>query len=210
MVKIKAVSEIISVVMIVVISIGLISAAYMYGYPLIQKSQDKPALEKAISFFDIYNPSSLPKRIEFIANNGGEDSLTLDTQGIWEVHPYDENSNLNNSIIFYFFTKVTNIKSNQFISLTPGGECPPKEGIVGSDTSYVVCIKGEPIFDGINITYAVFFRGLKAPSGETYKIALTTQDGVLKRSTGKTLRIIRDSIDKLDNQIITKIKIILS
>jgi hypothetical protein len=98
----KAVSEIISVVMIVVISIGLISAAYMYGLPLIQKSQDKSTLERIISFFDYYNPSSLPQKIEFVANTGSTEVLTLDAQGVWEVHPFTDGT-LPNSVVFSFF-----------------------------------------------------------------------------------------------------------
>jgi len=215
-VKIKAVSEIISVVMIIVISIGLISAAYMYGLPLIQKSQDKSSLERTISFFDYNNPSSLPKKIEFVANTGSTEVLTLDTQGIWEVHPFNENSTLNNSIIFSFFSKVTNINTNQPISLTPGGACPPTAGTIGKDSFSVVCISGNPIYDGFNITYFIFFRDLILPINETnnvtYSIQLISQNGESKTasSTGKTIRISRQSIDKTANFIATKIKIEIS
>ena len=210
MVKIKAVSEIISVVMIIGISIGLISAAYMYGLPLIQKSQDKSSLERTISFFDYNNPSSLPKKIEFVANTGSTEVLTLDTQGIWEVHPYNENSPLNNSIIFSFFSKVTNIDTQDPISLTPGSTCSSRSGTVGKDSFSVVCIKGNPVFDGYNITYMIFLRNLTSPSGEIYSIEIVSPTGTIMRSTGKTLRISRESIDKVENFIATKIKIEIS
>jgi len=209
-IKIKAISEIISVVMIVVISIGLISAAYMYGLPLIQKSQDKSTLERTISFFDYNNPSSLPKKIEFVANTGSAEVLTLDTQGIWEVHPFNENSPLNNSIIFSFFSKVTNIDTQDPISLTPGSTCSSRSGIVGKDSFSVVCIKGSPVFDGYNITYMIFLRNLTSPSGEIYSIKIVSPTGTIMRSTGKTLRISRESIDKVENFIATKIKIEIS
>jgi len=209
-VKIKAVSEIISVVMIIVISIGLISAAYMYGLPLIQKSQDKSTLERTISFFDYNNPSSLPKKIEFVANTGTTEVLTLDTQGIWEIHPYNENSTLNNSIIFSFFSKVTNIDTQDPISLTPGSTCSSRSGIVVKDSFSVVCIKGNPVFDGYNITYMIFLRNLTSPSGEIYSIQIVSPTGTIMRSTGKTLRISRESIDKVENFIATKIKIEIS
>jgi hypothetical protein len=208
-VRIKAVSEIISVVMIVVISIGLISAAYLYGLPLIQKSQDKSTLERIISFFDYYNPSSLPSKVEFVANTGSTEALTLDAQGIWEVHPYDENSPLNNSIIFSFFSRVTNINTNEPISLTPGATCPPTQGIAGKDSFAVVCISGNPIFDGFNITYFVFFRNLTS-SENTYSIQLVSPTGTKIASTGKSIRISRLSIDKTQNFIATKVKIELS
>jgi hypothetical protein len=215
-IKIKAVSEIISVVMIIIISIGLISATYMYGLPLIQKSQDKSTLERTISFFDYNNPSSLPKKIEFVANTGSTEVLMLDTQGIWEVHPFNESSPLNNSIVFSFFSKVTNINTDQPISLTPGGSCPPIPGIIGRDSFSVVCISGNPIYDGFNITYFIFFRNLILPINETnnvtYSIQLISQNGESEKtsSTGKTIRISRQSIDKTTSFIATKIKIEIS
>jgi hypothetical protein len=208
--EMKAVSEIISVVMIVAISIGLISAAYLYGLPLIQKSQDKSMLERIISFFDYYNPSSLPQKIEFVANTGSTEVLTLDAQGIWELHPFNENSPLNNSIVFSFFSKVTNINTDQPISLTPGANCPPASGTVGKDSFSVVCLTGNPIYDGFNITYFVFLRNLTSPSEEIYSIQLISSTGTTVRSTGKTIRISRQSIDKTANFIVTKIKIELS
>ena len=201
----KAVSEIISVVMIVGISIGLISAAYMYGLPLIQKSQDKSTLERVISFFDYYNPSSLPQKIEFVANTGSTEVLTLDAQGVWEVHPFNENSPLNNSIVFSSFSKVTNINTDQLISLTSGASCPPTGGRIGKDSFSVVCLTGKPVFDGFNITYFVFLRNLTSTSGETYSIQLISSTG-----TGKTIRISRQSIDKTANFIATKVKIEIS
>jgi len=207
-VKIKAISEIISVVMIVVISISLISAAYMYGLPLIQKSRDKSTLERIISFFDYNDPSSLPKKIEFVANTGSTEVLKLEADGLWEVHPFNENSPLNNSIIFSFFSKVTNIDTQDPISLTPGASCTSRSsGIVGKDSFSIVCIKGNPIFDGYNITYMIFLRNLTSPSGEVYSIQLTTPTNTLMRSTGKTIRISRESIDKTSNFIVTKVKI---
>ncbi len=215
MISIKAISEIISVVAIVAISIGLISAAYMYGLPLIQKSQDKSKLERIISFFDYYNPSSLPQKVEFVANTGSTEVLKLDAEGIWEIHPYDENSPLKNSIVFSFFSKVTHINTNDLISLIPGESCPPRPGIVGKNSFAVVCLTGRPLFDGFNITYIIFFRNLTYSVGENYNeiysIQLTTPTGATTyRSTGKTLRISRQSIDKTSNFIATKVKIEIS
>ena len=182
----------------------------MYGLPLVQKSQDKSTLERIISFFDYNNPSSLPKKIEFVANTGSTEVLKLEADGLWEVHPFDENSPLNNSIIFSFFSKVTNINTQDPISLTPGASCTSRSGVVGKDSFSIICIKGKPLFDGYNITYMVFLRNLTSPSGEVYSIQLTTSTNTLMRSTGKTIRITRESIDKTSSFIVTKIKIEIS
>jgi len=213
-IRIKAISEIISVVMIIGISIGLISAAYMYGLPLLHKSQDKSMLERVISFFDYYNPSSLPKKIEFVAHTGATEVLTLDAQGIWKVYPFNHNSPLNNSIVFSFFSRVTNINARDLISLIPGASCPPSKGLVGKDSFSVVCLAGTPIYDGFNITYVIYLRTLELPinvtHNETYSIQLVTPTGGELTSTGKTIRISRQSVEKLTNFIATKVKIEIS
>ena len=200
--------------MIIAISIGLISAAYMYGLPLLQKSQDRSTLERIVSFFDYYNPSSLPKKIEFVANTGSTEVLTLNAQGIWKVYPYNHNSPLNNSIVFSFFSKVTNINTADPISLIPNTGCPPSKGTVGKDTFPVVCLTGSPVYDGFNITYIIYFRSLEIPidanHSETYSIQLVTPTGVELSSTGKTIRISRQSIEKSTNFIATKVKIEIS
>lgn len=210
MVRIKAVAEIISVVMIVAISIGLISAAYLYGLPLLQKSQDRSMLERTISFFDYYNHNSLPRKIEFVANTGSTEVLTLDTQGIWEVYPFNDNSPFNNSIVFSFFSRVTNINVSEPISLTSGASCPPTTGAVGKDSFSVVCLKGDSVFNGFNITYFVHFRNLTSPTGEVYSIQLVSPTGIKQTSTGKTIRISRENIEKNENFIVTKVKIEIS
>jgi hypothetical protein len=185
----------------------------MYGLPLIQKSQDKSTLERVISFFDYYNPSSLPQKIEFVANTGSTEVLTLDAQGVWEVHPFTDGT-LPNSVVFSFFSKVTNINTDQLISLTPGATCPPLKGTVGKDSFTVVCLAGKPVYDGFNITYIVFLRDLELPINTTYNVTYSIQlissTGITTRSTGKTIRISRQSIDKTENFIATKIKIEIS
>lgn len=214
MIKIKGVSEIISIVMIVAISIGLVSAAYMYGLPLLQKSQDKSALERIINFFDYHNPSSLPRKIEYVAHTGATEVLTLDAQGIWRVYPFNHNSPMNNSIVFFFFSKVTNINTPITISLIPGSTCPPQKGVVGKDIFPVVCLSGTPMGDGFNVTYIIYFRSLELPinltHNETYSILLTTPTGGELSSTGKTLRISRQGIEKTSSFIATKVRIEIS
>jgi len=208
-IKIKAISEIVSVVMIIAISIGLISAAYMYGLPLLQKSQDKSTLERVISFFNYYNPSSLPRKIESVAATGSTEVLTLDAQGVWEIHPFDDPSPLNNSIVFSFFSRVTNINTQQPISLTPGASCPPSGGIAGKDSFSVICLSGTPLYDGFNITYFLFLRNLTSIAGEIYSLQLFSPIGVIRR-TGKTIRISRISTERMLNSTIIKLKIEIS
>jgi hypothetical protein len=206
----KAISEIVSVVMIIAVSIGLISAAYLYSLPLLEKSQDRSELERIISFFNYYNPSSLPQKIEFVANTGSTETLKLDARGIWEIHPFNEVSPLNNSIVFSFISKVTNINTRNLISLTEGETCPPRSGVVGKESYSTVCIKGSPAIDGFNITYFIFFRNITSPSGEIYSINIISSTGTTVKSTGNTIRISKLGMEKNQNIIITKVKIEIS
>lgn len=162
----KAVSEVISAVLVVMMGIALAGTAYMWGMPIIVKQQDTSNMERAYSYFDRGNTNSLVKKIEFIAKNGGEDVFTSDVPGGWLLHEWDESSPNNNSLEFSSFGRVSNIAIENaasgisWISLTAGGSCPPESGYVGIDPSYVVCAKASPISDGYDIKYRVWFRTL--------------------------------------------------
>ncbi|MCX8190865.1 MAG: hypothetical protein N3D78_01595 [Candidatus Aenigmarchaeota archaeon] len=189
----KGVSEVISIALIVIISIGLIATALMYGYPLIQKTQDRAQLEKVASVFSPELTNSLVKKLEYISNFGGSDSINIGVDGVWEVRSYTENSPYNNSISFSFFSKVTNIRSNQYISLTPGEKCPPEVGLAGAKSPFVVCISGSQVADGFNITYTLFARNLDSEHQAFYTRILTSAP--IERSTLKNIRISRENVD---------------
>lgn len=194
----KAVSEIVSTTLIVAISLILVSIALLYIYPMIRKNQDRSTLEKVILLFTPQLPNSIVKKLEYISNFGGAESISLDVNGIWEVRSYLDASPFSNSISFSFFSRVTNVNSNTLISLTPGETCPPQEGLIGSRSPFVVCVAGSPIFDGFNITYYVFARNLT--SGErTYYIRFVTPTGEgLIRGNLKRIRIMRESLDSIE------------
>ncbi len=224
----KAQSDIVTAILIVVIALGLVATAYTWGLPLIQKSQDTGVVERISSFFDQKNTNSLPSRIEFVANNGGEQTFSLDANGGWILHacpsneipscnpsPDDIASNEFNSIEFKFFGKVTNIASGVgFVSLTPGASCPPGKGILGQDKSSVVCAKADSTGDGYTITYKIYFRELEeAGSTRSFKIDLTKHESSLYSSNGKSLKISRQSIEQVSSGgktlIIPEIKVLL-
>lgn len=191
----KGVSELISLVLIVTISLALVSTALLYAYPLIRKSQDRGNLEKVMSLFLPQASDSIVKKLEYISNFGGAESISLDVNGIWELRSYSDNSPYNNSISFSFFSRVTNVNSNTLISLSPGDSCPPQRGIIGVHSPFVVCTSGSPIFDGFNITYVVFARNLTDGSRIYYVRFITSGGENLVRSTLRTIRVSRESIE---------------
>ncbi|MBI2545265.1 MAG: hypothetical protein HYW22_01540 [Candidatus Aenigmarchaeota archaeon] len=188
----KGISEIIAAVMIVTITIGLTSTAYIWGAPLIQKRQDATVTERVLEQFSPTNANSLGKVIENVANNKGTESFTTNADGIWV---FDENED---SITFTFTSKSSNIASTQnSISLTPGVSCTPTPspviGIQGVDSSSVVCVNATNQADFFRITYKLWFRELDDnPSGINpigYKINLVKDPSGLVTTTGKTLTI---------------------
>ena len=223
----KAAVDVITSILIVMIALGLTATAYTWGLPLIQKQQDTAVVGRVASYFDQNNQNSLPSSIEFIANNGGEQTFSMDVTGIWVINPCSTGElpscnpspsadfRENNSINFTFFSKVSNIATQAgFVSLTPGATCPPSSGILGKDKSSVVCAKAETIHDGYQITYKVWFRELTEPAtAKGYKIDLLKHETSSYKSTGKKIKISRQSINQVSiagkTLIIPEMKILL-
>ena len=224
----KAQADIVSAVLIVMIAIGLTATAFAWGLPLIQKRQDTVVLERVSSYFDQGNANSLPSRIEFVANNGGDQTFALDTNGFWLLRacptgeisscnpqPGTDVTKENNSIEFTFFSKVSKIAAGAgYVSLTPGSSCPPSSGIVGKDKSSVVCAKSVSRHDGFEITYRIWFRQVSdAASDRGFKIDLTKHESGVYNFTGKVVKMSRQNINQIlvggKTLIIPEIKILL-
>ena len=220
--------DIVTALIIIIIALSLTATAYLWGLPLIQKRQDTAVVERIKSYFDQNNANSLPSRIEFIANNGGEQTFTIDANGFWILNscakdelpscnpsPAVDSTKENNSLQFTLFSKVSDFATQTgFISLTPGASCPPSNGILGKDKSSVICAKAVPSQDGFEITYKVWFRELDesaAPRG--YKIDLVKHETSGFNSTGKTIRISRQATSQATiagkTLIIPEMKILL-
>jgi len=218
----KAVSEVISITLVVLMGIALAGTAYMWGMPMISKRQDTSGVERLYSYFDRSNSNSLVRKIEFIAKNGGEDTFVSDTEGLWILHPYDEGGDDANSLEFETLSKVSNIAITNpaigidWIALTSGGSCPPGTGIVGFDPSYVVCAKAESFGEGFRIIYKILFRELYESAGlKGYRINLINHPSGQLSSASKKVRVSRGTVQTCSppqcekTLIITEIKILL-
>jgi FlaG/FlaF family flagellin (archaellin) len=218
----KAVSEIISVILITLIGIALVGTAYTWGLPLISKQQDSIKAERLYNYFNRENSNSIVRKIEFVAKNGGQETFASDIDGTWTIHEYSEQGGAANSLEFVTFSKVSNIAISSpatgidWVALTPGGSCPPTVGIVGLDPSYVVCAKAEPFSDGFTIKYRVWFREIyESTATKGYKINITKNPSGQISSVGKNVMISRGSVSTCQPQqcgktlIMTEIKILL-
>jgi len=209
--------DIISALLIVVIGVSLVSAALLWGLPLIQKTQSRAIINRVANDFDRTNTNSLPKKIEEIANSdeGSFTTFTISSDGLWVLHPYTEVGPENNSIYFVFSSKESDIAEGR--EWIPNNTCGSSGGLVGTDAATVTCKRADAIGnDNYNITYKLWFReraeNLGDPDAKIYKLGLVNHTSSSLRSTGKTLRIFRGQIKTDDvnkNLIITEIKILL-
>lgn len=211
----KAQTDIISTVLILIIALGLMSAAYFWGLPLIQKRQDTGLVERSYSYFNQGNTNSLPNVIETIANTCGDKTFYVDVKGIWILN---ENENY---IEFTHMSKVSKfaVDTQYPISLTQGAHCAPQptNGTLGLDKASVVCVQASRVGDQINITYRVWFRDLYenpySEGGKGYKIVLKKHESGVASSTEKSIRIFfsdtKQSIVGSKTLITKEIKILL-
>ena len=180
----KGQSDIVGMVLVVLISISLLSLAYTWGMPLIQKKQDTTKYERVFSIFDPNNPNSFERKIIYVANTESDYVFSSDYSGNWIL---DQNEN---SVSFSFVSKVTGVKaSNEWFSLIPSKSClANQEGVLGVDEPFVVCVKSKPIGDSYEITFKIWFINLTDTSqGKKYYIELFPVS--LATSEGKTVRI---------------------
>jgi len=219
----KGQADIVSAVIIIVIAIGLVGTAYMWGLPLIQKRQDSALVDRTFSYFNEDNSNSLVKKIESIAKNGGEETFSVDVNGVWILYPCRDAGvsgclsgyNFeNNSLHFSFFSRVSNMGTNEgWIALSSTEPCPAGAASLGSDP-YVVCVRADSVAGGFNITYRVQFRELDESAQRGFKIVLLPTLSGLTTSTSKSLRISRGNVYSQDvgggkTLIITEVKILL-
>jgi len=208
----KAQSDIIAMIIIVIISISLVSFALLWGLPLIQKRQDESIVNRVDRSFDTNNANSLPNKIVYIAKNKGEDTFTSETDGVWALNEYDSNNPGNmerNYIEFSFLSKASKIAANN--EWIPN-LCGKLDGILG-ENSAIVCGKTNVFQDNYNITYKIWFRRLKETDNRYHMIGLIKDPRGVSFSVGKNVRIMYDSVEEKTysgiTYIITKVKILL-
>jgi flagellin-like protein len=198
----KGVSELISAVLVVLIAIALVAMAYTWGLPLIQKMQSRSVTERVAGYFDPNNANSLQRKITNVASRGGEDVFSIDVDGIWMMSA--------NSIQFTFFSKATNIGPGDWVPISAGSCSSPLSPAYLGSNSFVTCARADPLADGYNITYQVWFRELVDPNNPNVRQKIELEATGPTTSTGKTIRISRGDISTTSQGLtITKVKILL-
>ena len=216
----KAQSDIIGVILIVLIAIALIGVAFTFLGPLLTKNNDRALGDRVEAFFSTTNPNSLPAKIEAIANGGGRDTAVLDLtpgSGIAFIYPATYAGGQNNSIDFSFQSTDTKYAADGSWVSASGGSCPPTAGALGQEGPSVVCVRTDKTSGGrYNITYRLQMRELEdAEKANGFRIDLV-QHPASPASLGGTTSEIRIEFGGRTqttvggkNLIITSVKILL-
>ena len=196
----------VSAILIVLVMLAIVGGIYPWASSVIQKKKDSKTVEDVYGFFQ-----KLDSTIIDIARNGGEESLELKVPGLIKVYPNGlPNNPLNNSIIFIFQSRVSNVAgTTEWIPLnTPNANIT---GTLGIDKPGVIMANSTVGNNNIDIWYRLWYRELRDPeTGKTYKINITTADQDVKSTSYGFLRIQKlGSTTFGDNLITTEINIIV-
>jgi hypothetical protein len=199
-------TQIVSVLLIIVIALGAVSTVVPWANNMIQKKKDAKNVDDIYNFFQ-----TLDSAIRNIAENGGEESLTLKVPGKFSIYPSAVVSSFNNSIVFVFNSKVSNIAVGDWIPLNTANE--NLTAPLGLDPSGVILGKAE-IKEGniIEIQYRLWYRELiDTLSNQRYKIVINPTESIEKNITTGFMRIQRLNSYYIPSQslTITEINIIV-
>lgn len=183
--SLKAQSNIIGAILIVVIAIALVGVAFTFGLPYIQKNQDRALEERVDAVFDETNANSLPAKIKSVANNGGKDIVEINVEGVTILDPAE------NSISFSFRSSVTSYAAGSGWVTLSGESCPPPVGNIGVHEPIVVCVRADQITaDSYNITYKLYARELEdAEQRNGFKINLLQHPASSLVSSGSSTTV---------------------
>lgn len=201
------VAQVVSVVLVIALVVGGVATVYPWASSMIEKKGDMKNLDDVYNFFQ-----TLDTTIREIANVGeGGESLALKVDGQLSAYPGSFVGEFNNSIIFSFNNKVSNIAVGDWIPLSwPNAEEP---ATLGLDPPSVIFGRATQQEDTLTIEYRLWYRELDSSPTRGYKITLITEDGTEKTTTTGFIRVeaagSRDEV--IDGKTITmnEIKIII-
>jgi len=209
----KGQTKLVSVLIIVLIASAAVGMVTPWTYSMIQKKHDMKSVDDAYNFFQ-----SLDATIRNIAQNGGEEALSLKVPGKFEIIPDAFSPDVNNCILFMMESKVSLIAQcdpsvNEELCWIPLNTPNINEtATLGIDPPSVIFGKAQKSGDKIDIQYRLWYRILNDTYGNSYKIVLNTTNDEIKNTTTGSMRIRRLGSKKITNGktlTITEINIIV-
>ena len=187
----KAVSEILSYLLITLLVIGLISFILSWGLPYLQKRQDEMKINVIFNnLFSDLSEGSLPSAIKriLIARSGYEKVGGFD--GSWNV--------TNNEIIFTFVSKASPVNSNDWV-LVYG--CAKDVCNFPQEHFYSVEVSSQRISDYFVVKYKLVLKKITY-FGDVYSLRFSSNF----YSTSKYIFIEFDKIDEVNKIIYLKVR----
>lgn len=156
MLKRKAQTQIISAVLITGIALGVVLVTYVWGVPLIQKSQTTNQIVSAENLM-----VSLEKAISDVVQTGVQKSITLTLMGGLEV------SEEENSLNYVVITKGIGVSTEDWIPLNDenmfgvsGTLAEESVGLVGTNKAGVIIARSSIEVDSYKTTFRLAYREL--------------------------------------------------
>jgi hypothetical protein len=170
--------QVFTVVLLAVIIMGLVGAAYMWAVPIIERNAGITEYTVAERF-----ALDLDEKIISLANSGtGEYTLDIPT-GLLRIEGPDYPGPDNNSMMFDFFANIDMLCNNTGCTSISGGVEIPIEtdnlsrvGTYGEDEPRVITLTGQDSGTGKDLTMRIFYRNLLG-SSHTYRIAVCPDTG---------------------------------
>mgnify|MGYP000712078038 CR=1 FL=1 len=166
----KSQQETISYIIMVAILIVIVTTAYIWASPMIQKNRDITILNNAYEFM-----KSLNEKIKSVANNGGRESVYIDFGNLFFE---------NGAIIFSLETLSTIYEPGKRIYFVKNPECQIYDNcILGEDEPELFYVESRKIEEKYYTTYYLTYRKLNSVA-KSYKISL---EGEKQIGKGKIL-----------------------
>ncbi len=193
----------VSVILIIVISLGAIATVLPWANTMIQKRKDSKSVDDVFNFF-----MSLDRSIREIAESGGEETISLKVPGRFTIYPETVTSPSNNSIVFVFESKISNVAEGDWVPLNNPNV--NSTAVLSVDTPSVVFARAVDSSDNLDVYYRLWYRRLIDPvSNQGYWIVLNTTDNTVKETTTGFMRIQRIGSRQAQGLTITEINIIV-
>lgn len=161
-----------------------VSGSYMWGLPILRKSQDVRNAENSLDGL-----RQLADGIAEVSQSGGSRSVSVPLgDGSLQINPE------NDTITYNALTQGAYVATDQWVPLNENdmqganrstGEPGPGYGIRGVDEPILIVGRAEPGSDQYDTTYRLISRDMKdSTSGQTYRIDLV-EDGNLQATNGR-------------------------
>ncbi|MDY6769481.1 MAG: hypothetical protein SVU88_00755 [Candidatus Nanohaloarchaea archaeon] len=190
-------TQVLTAVLLGGILVAGVSAAYVWGLPILQKNQDVNNAESSLS-----DLKELSRALESVGTGGGSRTVTVDlASGTLNI---DAEQDL---ITYRTLTKGAYVSTRTWMPLNENdmqgvnrttGLPDEGYGIRGVDDPALLIGKAERASDGFQTKYRIVLRSmLETGTGQTYRIDLV-QDGNLQASNGQHTVVLRSGQEETE------------